>query len=145
MNQGVAPDLQRRAKARGVIRKMGEQLDWNTTRFSGITVDQAQLIQARFGAGNDAFATKVWNRSWADIYGEESTSVPPFNVFRRESASPQERTEFDEVVEMAWQSLNFGKRGAIRGWRLRRAATKLRDYAAAMASASRTGARRRKN
>ena len=113
VNQRVAPDLPRRRMARSLILELGKELGWNTTKFSGITVDQAQRIQDRFAPGNDTFATMVWNRSWADVYGEESVSVPPLNVFQRDSASPQDRNEFDEVVEMAWRLLHSGRRAAV--------------------------------
>jgi len=111
--QGIVANLPHRIKASGLILEMSDLLGWNLTKYAGITVNQAQLIQDRFAPGNDAFAAIVWNRSWADVFGEESVSVPPFNVFQRDSASPQDRSEFDEVVELVWQLLYSGRRATV--------------------------------
>jgi len=106
VEQGIAVPMPLRKKASRMVRELGDLLGWNQTSFSGITSVHAQAIRDRFAAGNEAFATTVWQRSWENVYEQDGCTAPALNVFDPDTASREDRSEFDEVLETAWHLLN---------------------------------------
>jgi hypothetical protein len=104
--QGIKLKIRHRRKVSHLVRELGDFLGWNTTRFSGITSDHARAIRDRFATGNKVFATTVWQRSWQDVYGQDGYTAPALNVFDPDTASREDKSEFDEVLETAWHLLN---------------------------------------
>ena len=98
-----------RLKISKMVREIGELLGWNANRYAGIGPDLARCIRDRFAVGNEAFAEAAWQRSWQDVYGEDSYTAPALNVFDPATAKAGERAEFDEVLGAAWQLLAGGE------------------------------------
>jgi len=104
-DSGIALGLDMRRLASRSVLRMSERLKWNETGFSGIGTVEAEAMHRQFAEGNDAFAGRMWSRAWADVYGADCWAPAPLNTFDRDTASPQEASEFDDVVEGAWKRL----------------------------------------
>jgi hypothetical protein len=105
---GVTLDLAHRRRASRLVRELGTALGWDARKFSGLTPEQAETIAQRFARSNDAFARGLWGKSWDEVYGEDSQRPKPLDVFDPAAASEEERAEFEEAVETAWQLLQRG-------------------------------------
>lgn len=98
-----------RSRSSRAIQDFGEHMGWNAQKFSGVSKRNAQLMRWHFTAGNDAFAAAAWQKSWSDVFGEECWTPPPFNVFFRNRATGEDRSEFNNAVKTVWNMLGFDR------------------------------------
>ena len=112
-DKGIVLDFANRTLASRAMLKLGDRLGWNKSGFSGITAAQAMRIRRRFAEGDAIFAERVWKRSWEDVFGADCWTPQPINVFDRQTASPQEASEFDDVIERTWRRVQDGKLEAL--------------------------------
>ncbi|MEJ1158760.1 hypothetical protein [Prosthecomicrobium sp. N25] len=85
--------------ARRVIQAETDRLGWNRSRFSGLDPDLAARIEARFEAGNRAFAERHWGRSWSEVFARDRIRPPSRNEVDPETLDPRYGAEIEDLAE----------------------------------------------
>jgi hypothetical protein len=95
---GLAVSQESLVACASALRKMAGTLGWNADKYLGSTIAQRCATVAQFGAGNHAFAERVWQCSWSELFGEDDAALcaEPQCVYSPVAASASERAEFEE-------------------------------------------------
>lgn len=86
------------------INKIAEAQGWGDTKFNGLTDENAARIREAYQASNEAFAQRVWGRSWPDAPVRAYVS----NEFNPEHATAEELQKFEKLTAkvMEWGRKN---------------------------------------
>jgi hypothetical protein len=93
--RGTGPWTRHLRNAQAELRRR----NWLEPKFVGLTEAMATRIDDRYAAENEAFAQRVWGRSWKEVFAEEYAKRWESNEIDIEALHEADAKEFDEFAD----------------------------------------------